>query len=256
MKQRVNESRVSSPNNQADSAPAYFLTTHWSLVLRAAGQDSASAHEALCELCRNYWYPLYSYARRQGQSPPDAEDLTQGFFARLLEKNYVADANRNQGRFRSFLLTAFKHFLANDWDRKHAQKRGGFRTVVEIDQAMAEARFESDFHDPHQPDVQFDRQWVTTLLERVMSQLRGEYSETGRSRLFEVLKDALVKDDDARSYSEMAVELNVTEPAVKAAVQRMRARYREILRLEIGRTVSSPGEIDDELRHLFALFSA
>jgi RNA polymerase sigma-70 factor (ECF subfamily) len=241
-------------NRSSDSAPGYFLTTHWSLVLRAAKQDSASAQDALCELCRAYWYPLYGYVRRQGHSPHDAEDLTQGFFARLLEKNYVADAQRDKGKFRTFLLTALKHFMANEWDRQHARKRGGFSAVVNIDQASAESRLEWDLRDEAQPDVLFERQWATTLLEHVMTELGREYVESGRAKLFEVLRGCLAKEADARPYKEIAAELKVSEAAVKTAVQRLRARYRDLLRVEIARTVSSESEIDGELRYLMGAF--
>ena len=138
-----------------ESTAGYFLTTHWSVVIRAAEQDSVSAHEALCELCRTYWYPLYGYVRRRGYSPQDAEDMTQSFFARLLEKNYVADADRARGKFRSFLLTALKNYLANEWDRRHAKKRGGFSSMINIDQATAESRLQWELRDEMQPDKAF-----------------------------------------------------------------------------------------------------
>jgi len=242
--------------NTPESADGYFLTTHWSVVVQAAKQDSGAAHEALSKLCQTYWYPLYAYARRQGHSPHDAEDLTQAFFARLLEKNYVSAADRTRGKFRSFLLTALKHFMANEWDRQHAKKRGGFNTVVNIDQAVAESRLEWELRDELQPDVAFERQWATTLLERVMGELEREYSETGRAKLFETLRGCLTRDkeDGARTYADIAAILKVTESAVKMAVQRLRARYRDLLKAEIARTVSSPEEIEAELRHLMAAF--
>jgi RNA polymerase sigma-70 factor (ECF subfamily) len=223
--------------------------------MRAAEQDSASAHEALCELCQAYWYPLYAYVRRRGHSPHDAEDLTQGFFARLLEKNCLADADRARGRFRSFLLTALKHYLANEWDKQHAKKRGGFLPVINIDQAKAESRLDWELRDETQPDEMFERQWATTLLERVMQQLEQEYVESGRGKLFETLRGNLAKDERGPRYSEIAASLNVTEAAVKMALQRLRARYRDLLRAEIGRTVSSPDEIEAEVRYLMTTFA-
>ncbi len=234
--------------------PPRFLTTHWSAVVRAGGADSPESHEALDDLCRTYWYPLYAFIRRQGHSPQDSEDLTQGFFARLLEKNYVANARQEKGRFRSFLLTALKRFLADEWDRQHAQKRGGFQTVVSIDYDLAESRFGSELANAVRPDVLFDRQWTTTLLQQVIARLREEYVATGRAALFEHLRNCLTKDESALPYAEIAGRLNLTEPAVKMAAQRLRARYREILRMEIGKTVSSPAEVEEEIRHLFSRF--
>ena len=231
-----------------------FVTTHWSAVARAGCVDSLSAREALGELCQTYWYPLYCFIRRQGRTPHEAEDLTQGFFARLLAKNFVSDARQERGKFRSFLLAALKGFLANEWDRQHAQKRGGFRTAVEIDQAMAEARLDAELKQELTPETLFERQWALMMLERTMAQLHEEYVATGRAKLFEHLSAGLAQEPAAVSYAEMARELRLTEAAVKQASYRLRARYREILRGEIAKTVSSPREIDGELRCLFACF--
>jgi RNA polymerase sigma-70 factor (ECF subfamily) len=236
-------------------AASYFLTTHWSVVLRAAGEESETAHQALCDLCQIYWYPLYAYARRQGHSPHDAEDLIQGFFAVLVEKNFIGDADRTRGKFRGFLLTALKHFMANEWNRQHAKKRGGFTTLIQIDQMAAESRLEWELRDNVQPDAAFERQWASTLLDRVMANLEREYVESGRAKLFEALRDSLVRDESARPYADIAVYLKVSEAAVKMAVQRLRARYRELLRSEIARTVSSVEEIEPELRQLMSAFS-
>lgn len=233
-----------------------FVTTHWSLVVRAGQTDSDSIAEALHQLYQAYWYPLYSFIRRQGRTPHEAEDLTQGFFARLLEKNYVADARQERGKFRSFLLMALKRFLANEWDREHAQKRGGFHTTVEIDQAMAEARLDAELKTELPPEILFDRQWALLLLERTMAQLREEYVDSGRAKLFEHLSACLTGEESAGSYAEIARALNLTEASVKQAAYRLRFRYREILRGEIGKTVSSPQEIDEELRFLFACFAS
>ncbi|EEF60342.1 RNA polymerase sigma factor, partial [Pedosphaera parvula] len=214
-----------------------------------------SANAALGELCRTYWYPLYGFIRRQGRTPQDAEDLTQAFLARLLEKNFVAAASQEKGKFRTFLLTALKRFMANEWDREHAKKRGGFQTAVDIDQAMAEARFHSELAHDLQPDTLFERQWAMTLLERVVAQLQEEYTTTGRTKLFVHLRNTLVMDEAAQPYARIAVELNLTEAAVKTAVHRLRGRYRELLRIEISKTVVSPEDIEPELRHLFSIFS-
>jgi len=244
----------SSDTSTAGEANPWFVTTHWSVVLSAKELDPERSSQALETLCRTYWYPLYAYARRVGQSPADAEDLTQGFFARLLEKDYLKAVAREKGRFRSFLLTALKRFLANEWDRQQAVKRGGRAVIVPIDAEVAETRFASDAAHQVPPDVLFDRQWATTLLERTMSALREEYVASGRARLFEHLQNCLARDESALSYAEIAAQLKLTEAAIKMAVQRLRNRYRELLRREIAETVSTAAEVEEELRHLFAAF--
>lgn len=233
---------------------ACFLTTHWSVVLSAQEKESPASRAALETLCQTYWFPLYAYARRFGHGAHDAQDLTQAFFARVLEKDYLAAAAREKGKLRTFLLVAFKRFLANEWDRQHAQKRGGFAPVVSIDQPLAESRFASEPADHLQPDVCFDRQWALTLLERATSRLREEYVGSGRARLFEALSGVLIKDEQSLSYAQIAAQLHLTEAAVKVAVHRLRGRYRELLRAEIASTVSSPEEIEEEIRHLFSVF--
>jgi DNA-directed RNA polymerase specialized sigma24 family protein len=244
-------------NSESDwGGDGRFVTTHWSLVLRAGQADADSVREALQQLYQTYWFPLYCFVRRQGRTPHEAEDLTQGFFARLLEKNFVADARQERGKFRSFLLMALKRFLANEWDWQHAQKRGGFQIVVEIDQAMAEARLDAELKTETSPEILFDRQWAVLLLERAMARLREEYIDTGRAKLFEHLSACLTREESAGSYTDIARELKLTEASVKQAAYRLRARYREILRGEIGKTVSSPQEIDEELRFLFTCFGS
>lgn len=233
---------------------ACFVTTHWSVVVSAQDSTSAAASTALETLCQTYWYPLYAYARGRGQSPTDAEDLTQGFFVQLLSKDYLKTATREKGKFRTFLLTAFKRFMANQWDRQHARKRGGFAQIVPIDEELAESRFASEGSHNVPPDVLFDRHWAGTLLHRTLGQLEREYHTTGRARLFELLRSCLARDDSALPYGEIASRLSLTEAAVKMAVYRMRGRYREILREEIAQTVSSPEEVEEELRHLFDAF--
>ena len=232
------------------------MTTHWSLVLSAQDKISPRTAEALESLCRTYWYPLYAFARRTGYSPADAEDLTQGFFARLLEKDYLKSAAREKGRFRTFLLTAFKRFLANQWDREHTLKRGGFVPTISIEQDAAESRFAGEPADRRQPDKLFDRQWATALIECVMVRLQQEYLASGRAKLFEHLRGCLARDESALPYGEIATRLNLTQAAVKMGVQRLRARYREILRDEIAHTVSSAEEVEEEIRHLFSTFGS
>lgn len=247
------------PDDSGDSRSAYsgeFVTTHWSVVARAGQADAMAREPALDELCRNYWYPIYAYIRRLGRSPHDAEDLTQGFFAKLLDKNFVAAAEREKGKFRTFLLTAVKRFLANEWDREHAQKRGGFQPLLSIDQELAEARLHSEPGSQLSPDLLFDQRWASTLLERVMDRLQEEYTSTGRGTLFTELRSRIVPDRLSSSYAQAAAQLAISEAAFKMAVQRFRARYRQLLRQEIGQTVSDPEEVEAEIRHLFATFGA
>jgi RNA polymerase sigma-70 factor (ECF subfamily) len=231
-----------------------FATTHWSVVYSAMGEAEGDSAEALAQLCQSYWYPLYAYGRRMGQSPADAEDLTQGFFAKLLEKDYLRSAAREKGRFRTFLLTAFKRYMANEWDREHAGKRGGFTPRVSIDQAAAEERFSGEPRHAVQPDVLFDRHWAMALLDRTMRRLEEEYAGSGRAALFQHLQRCLAQEEAALRYQDIARELGTTEAGVKMAMQRFRARYRELLREEIAQTVASAEDLEAEMRHLFAAF--
>jgi RNA polymerase sigma factor (sigma-70 family) len=241
--------------SETDSAAGgRFRTTHWSAVVRAGHGDASEAGPALNELCEVYWYPLYAFARRQGSSPAEAEDLTQGFFARLLERNDVTKAEPEKGRFRTYLLTLFRRFLANEWNRQHRQKRGGFQTNLSLDAAWAESRYDAEPVQGDSPDLLFERQWALTLLEQVMRRLQTEYSESGRARLFERLDACLTRDETALRYADIAAELGLTEAALKMAMQRLRARYRVILREEIAKTVASPEDVEAELRDLFTAF--
>jgi len=211
------------------SSPGVFATTHWSVVLSAQRKDSAQSAEALERLCRAYWHPLYAFARRLGHAPADAQDLTQGFFARLLAKDYLKAAAREKGRFRTFLLTALKRYMANEWDREHAARRGGFASILSINQEEGELRLGGEPSHKVQPDVLFDRHWAMTLLERTVKRLEEEYVATGRAKMFEYLQSCLAKDETALPYAEIAARLNLTEAAVKMAVHRLRGRYREIV---------------------------
>jgi len=232
--------------------PAAFVTTHWSVVLTASRSDTTRSRDALARLCQTYWYPLYAYVRRLGNAPPDAQDLTQEFFARLLEKNYLVGADESRGRFRSFLLAALKHFLANEWDKARAQKRGGGQIPVSIDLAAAETACRFEPADTATAEKIFERRWALTLLEQVLRRLREEYVRSGREKWFEQLKPTLTEASRAVRYAEIALRLGTSEGAVKVAVHRLRQRYREMLRAEIADTVASPGEVEDELRNLFA----
>ncbi|HUC86663.1 MAG TPA: RNA polymerase sigma factor [Candidatus Acidoferrales bacterium] len=250
------EENQAMPASGSQAGPAAFVTTHWSVVLTAGHADTARARDALARLCQTYWHPLYAYVRRLGHSPHDAQDLTQEFFARLLAKNFLAGADESRGRFRSFLLSSLKHFLANEWDKARAQKRGGGQIPIPIDPAAAETGCCFEPADQATADKIFERRWALTLLDRVLWRLRRDYVSSGRERLFEQLKPTLTEASRTVRYAEMAARLGTSEGAVKVAVHRLRQQYREVLRAEIAETVSGPDEVEDELRNLFAALSA
>jgi len=225
-------------------------------VVIAAGKGGSSAADtALEKLCSAYWYPLYAFIRRRGYEPPDAQDLTQSFFARLLEKDYLSGVDRSKGKFRSFLLAALEHFLANNWRDAHAQKRGGKVVFISMDDDSAEKTYTRVSAPGLSPEKLFEQQWAMTLLDQVLARLREEFTVAGKGALFEELKMFLTGEKRPISYGELAFKLQTTEPALKMAVSRMRQRYGELLRAEIGNTVASPAEVDDELRALFAALS-
>ncbi len=228
-----------------------FALTRWSVVLAAGRNESVHVHEALEELCRTYWHPIYAFIRRDGHSPEDAQDLTQEFFARLLEKNYLGAVNPAKGRFRSFLLVSLKHFLANERDKARAQKRGGGQPPVSIDAKSAESSYCMGPVETLSPDKVFERRWALTLLQRVLAGLRDEYVNAGRTEQFEGLKATLTGERRSLAYAELAARLHTSEGAVKVAVHRLRQRYRQLLRDEIAHTVSSPEEVEEEIRALF-----
>ena len=221
----------------------------------AGHSDTAHAQAALEKLCRAYWYPLYAYVRRRGQSPEDAKDLTQEFFARLLERNWIGRADQQRGRFRSFLLSAMNHFLADEWDKARAQKRGGGQIPVPLQFDTAETRYGYEPVDNTTPEQNFERRWALTLLDTVLQRLHSEYEQEGRAELFATLHPCLVGDRSSQPYAELAVKLGVSEGAVKSAVHRLRQRYRQLLHDEIAQTVAEPGEVDEELRHLFTVLA-
>ena len=232
-----------------------FATTHWSVVLSAGRLDTLGAGRALEKLCQTYWYPLYSYVRRRGYAPHDAEDLTQEFFARFLAHDWVANADREKGRFRTFLLSAMNHFLANEWDKARAQKRGGGARPLPLEVETAETRYVREPADRVTPEQHFERRWALTLLETVTSRLGAEFEQAGKAELFAALSPCLVGDRTAQPYEELAKKLALSEGAVKSAVHRLRQRYRELLRDEIAGTVAAPGDVEDELRHLITVLS-
>ena len=221
----------------------------------AGDGDGTRAREAIARLCQTYWYPLYSYARRRGHSREDSQDLTQEFLARLLEKNWVANADRNRGRFRSFLLSAMKHFMADEWDKATAKKRGGGVPLLALELNAAETRFLREPADHITPETNFELRWAQTLLEGVLNRLRNEYANEGKTELFAAIHPCLVGDRATQPYAELARTLGATENTIKSAVHRLRQRYRQLLHDEIANTVAGPEEVDSELRHLFAVLS-
>jgi len=224
-----------------------FPTTLWTVVLDGAGGESARAGQALAQLCQAYWYPLYSFVRRRGHCPHDAEDLTQAFFTHLLEKTALEKVDPARGRFRTFLLAALKNFLANDWDQSQARKRGGGRAIVSFDQETAENRYRLEPSHAKTPERHFERQWALALLEQVLETLGGECLSEGNAELFAALKPVLTGQQV--SYAEIAAKLRRTTGAIKVAVHRLRHRYRILIRARIGETVA-PDDVEDELRHL------
>ena len=227
-----------------------FVTTHLSVVLTAARSDTIRARAALESLCQTYWHPLYAYVRRRGYSPEDAEDLTQAFFAKLLERNAVAGVAPEKGRFRSFLLASMNHFLADEWDKARARKRGGGK-VISLDLQSAETRLGEIPVENFTPEKAFEHRWAITLLEQVYQRLGEEYRAERKVALFNALRTTLAGASDAAPYAELARQLRMTEGAVKVAVHRLRQRYRALLRDTIADTVSTPEEVEDELLYLF-----
>jgi RNA polymerase sigma-70 factor (ECF subfamily) len=225
-----------------------FLTTRWSLIV-AAQQPAPQAREALAELCRSYWYPLYAYIRRRGHDAASAEDLTQAFFTHLLEKHALGSVSPERGRFRTFLLTSCQHFLANEHQRANALKRGGGR-VVSLDLSSADSRYVQEPGHDETPERLYERRWALALLEEALRQLRCEYEQAGKGPLFDALKGQLT-GDATLPYAELGETLGLSEGAIKTAVHRLRKRYGEILREQIRETVTTEGEIDEEVRALF-----
>jgi RNA polymerase sigma factor (sigma-70 family) len=244
-------SRQSSASEPSDAAG--FAATRWTLVLAAArGNVTPRAAAAMAELCRVYWYPLYAYVRRRGHDNHEAEDLTQEFFLRLLAKNYLAAADREKGKFRAFLLASLKHFLANEWDRSQAQKRGGGQTVLPISTVDAESRYRLEPWHDLTPERLFERQWALTVLDQVLRRLRAEFAADGKEAVFDKLKHFLTGGRESGGYAQVAADLATTEGAVKTAVHRLRRRYRQLLRDEIAQTVAGPEEVDGEIEYLLS----
>ena len=243
------------PSPSPDSAPsrgaAAFATTRWTLVL-AAGGDAGAGQAALEQLCRTYWFPLYAYVRRRGHDSPDAQDLTQGFFARLLERNDLAGLTREGGKFRSFLLTALNRFLANEHERALARKRGGGQTVISLDDDSAEERYRLEPAHAESPDRLFERQWALTLMEAALRRLAEEQAALGKAEAFAALRPFLSREPAPGEYAELATGLSLVPGTLAVQVHRLRERYRQLVRAAVADTVDTPLEVEAEMRHLLA----
>ena len=242
----------SSSHETEAPRPRAFVTTHWSVVLNARRRDTTRARDALEKLCRTYWPPIYAFVRRQGHGPHDAQDLTQEFFARLLQKDYLQAAAREKGRFRTFLIVALKRFLANEWDRARAQKRGGGQALLSLDTATAESRYQIEPAATLSADLIYERRWALTLLGQTMAALREEFATAGKQREFDCLKTFLTAERGQIPYSQIAARLGINESAARVAVHRLRKRFREVFRDQISHTVARAEEVDEEVRYLLA----
>jgi len=231
-------------------------TTHWSLVLAVGSGSSPQGQAALEKLCRAYWYPLYVFVRRRGYSAEDAQDLTQSFFERLLERDLLAGLRPEGARFRSFLLHALKNLLASEWTRAHATKRGGKQAALSLDKLDAEGRYAHEPSDTETPEAAFERRWASALLQQALDRLRQEHIAVGKETLFDALASLLTGAAASEPYAQLASRLGMTEASLKMTIHRLRKRYGELLRLEVAQTVVTPAEIDQELRYLLSVLSA
>ena len=238
-----------------ENGAAVFATTHWSLVLEAQG-ESPAAQDALEELCRTYWRPVYAFLRRQGVGPEEAEDITQGFFAQLLERRKFSALRKEKGRLRSFLLGSLKYFLADERRRAMAIKRGKGQRLIPLERLRVDERIEMEPSDPVTAEMIYERRWALTVLEHVLSRLKDEYQTAGNAALFDLLKQLLPDEPGSPSQADIAARLGMTENAIRQAFYRFRQRYQSLLREEIAHTVATPGDIEDELRHLIAVLEA
>jgi RNA polymerase sigma-70 factor (ECF subfamily) len=247
---------LSSPEREwSNRRVELFQTTHWSVVLLAGRRVSGGSAAALEELCRAYWYPLYSYIRRRGYGVPEAQDLTQEFFARMLSKDWLAQAEPARGRFRSFLLASLNHFLANEWRRAQCQKRGGEKSFISLDDT-AEGHYALEAVTEATPELAFDRQWALMLLQRALEQLRAEFAQRGRERTYDLLKDYLWQQGSAAAYQRASEQLKLSCATVSSLVFRLRQRYQELVRQEVADTVADPSEVDAELHSLMCALNA
>ncbi len=244
------------PAESANTRSSNFASTQWSVVLSAAKDDPKISHDALETLCRAYWQPLYGYVRRSGRSREEAEDLVQGFFQGFLAHNSIAGADRQRGRFRAFLLACLKNYMLNEWNRERRQKRGGNATHLSLDWRDAETRYQLEPAETSSPDRLYAREWALALLDQVLRRLREESASAGKPDQFDQLKAYLTVSKTNIPYEQAARDLNMTEGSVRVAVHRLRKRYRTILRDEVGRTLASREQLDDEMRALFAALSS
>ncbi len=238
-----------------ETKSALFLTTRWTMVSEAGAGDSPASHDALEQLCEAYWFPLYAYVRRTGESKQDAEDITQGFFLNLLGRSDLAVLNREKGKFRSYLLASLKHYISNDRDRKQTKKRGGHVAHLPLDWGSADAKFHLADPTVSSPEAAFDREWAKVLLERVLHQLAEEFSTNGKRNEFEGLKKFLTSARGAIPYETAAVEMDMKPTALRVAVHRLRKRYRFLLKAEVARTISDSESVEGELTALMDSFS-
>ena len=243
-------------HHAARSGHAEFVSTRWSVVLAAGQASTPGSQQALAALCRDYWYPLYAYVRRRVNDAHEAQDLVQEFFARLVEKNVIAVADPQRGRFRSFLLASLRNFLSHEWAKAGAAKRGGRLASVSLDLDAGEARYLRELAENLTPEQLFERRWAETLLDRVTTQLRDEFARAGRKHHFDELKLFLTGKNPGASYAEAAANLGITEGAAMVAAHRMRRRFRELLMAEIAQTLANPQDIDDEINGLFAALAS
>jgi RNA polymerase sigma-70 factor (ECF subfamily) len=245
----------SSADDSVTRSSAQFATTHWSVVLAAGDSASPDSREALETLCRQYWYPLYVFVRRNGHSPEDAKDLTQAFFERLLEKHCLSKVRAERGRFRMFLLASLTHFLANEWDRTQALKRGGGLVILSLDPAVLEKRYCSEVADQNSPERHFDHLWAEAGMDRALALLEEEFRAAGKADQFDALADFVSRSPNEGEYTKVGKALDMNSHAVAVAVARMRDRYRALVRSEIAHTVQSAAEVEAELRYLVELVS-
>jgi RNA polymerase sigma factor (sigma-70 family) len=245
---------LSLPRNELPTAAIGFHTTHWTMVLTAKGADF-SANDALANLCASYWYPIYAFIRRNGSGPHEAEDLTQEFFARILQRDWLANVHPTGGKFRSFLLACVKNFLSNERDKALAQRRGGGRSPIPLETQNAETRYIVEPPDPVTPEMLFERRWVFELLERTLEALRQDYSQTNRLDWFEELQGFLPGGRETLSRAEIAQKRRVGPNAIDVAIHRLRQRFGTLLRQKIAETVSSEAEVNEEIKHLMCILS-
>src|SRR5947209_1766481 len=227
-----------------------FQTTQWGLVMPTADQRSKTAQAALEQLCRIYWYPIYAFVRRQGQTVENAQDLTQEFFLRVLQDNYFQVADPQRGRLRSFLLTSLKHFLINEWEKARTAKRGGAQSIFSLDEQDAEGRYLTEPIDGMSPEKVYEKRWAVTLLEQALARLRAEYAKQNNGAMFDALKPFISGETAEGGYGALAQRFEMSEGSLRVAAHRLRERYREALRTEVASTLATPTDIDDELRHL------